>query len=73
MRQGLMEPGTAGFGIKDIVRSLVAVPAYSLAIPIALMLGHHHFMRLSVKLSYHIGKLLAVLGIHPVKVAYVTD
>jgi succinoglycan biosynthesis protein ExoM len=73
MLQGSMEPGTADFGIRDILRSLVAVPAYALALPVALIFGHHHFMRLLVKLSYHLGKLLAVVGIHPVKVAYVTE
>jgi succinoglycan biosynthesis protein ExoM len=71
--QGSMEPGTPGFGFRDIAKSIVAVPVYAAAMPFALVLGHHWFMILLIKQFYHIGKLLALVGIHPVKAAYVTE
>jgi len=60
------------FGALDIAKSVIAVPAYTALLPFALVLGHHRFMTLSVKLFDHLGKLLALLGIKPIK-AYVTD
>lgn len=61
------------FGPRDILKSVIAVPAYSLALPFALVLGHHRFMRVMISLCDHVGKLLACLGIRPIKVAYVTE
>jgi succinoglycan biosynthesis protein ExoM len=71
--RGAMEPKTPGFGAWDIVKSLLAVPAYCVALPFAMLLGHHRFMTLLVRLFDHLGKLLAVVGIQPVKGQYVTD
>jgi hypothetical protein len=61
------------FGALEIVKSLVAVPAYSLALPVALLLGHYRFMTLLVSLFDHLGKVLALVGINPVRVQYVTE
>lgn len=61
------------FGTREIAKSAVAVPAYALALPFALMLGQHRFMSLMIKLCDHLGKLFACVGIKPVKVAYVTE
>jgi glycosyltransferase involved in cell wall biosynthesis len=52
------------FGL--LVRSAVAVPIYSLALPAFLLLGQHWFMRYCVKLCDHLGRLLAILGVNPV-------
>ncbi len=60
------------FGALAIAKSVIAVPAYTAALPFALVLGHHRFMILSVKLFDHLGKLLAMMGIKPIR-AYVTD
>ena len=43
------------------------------ALPFALVLGHHRFMTLLVKLCDHLGRLLALLRINPVKEPYVTE
>ncbi len=51
------------FGALAIAKSVIAVPAYTAALPFALVLGHHRFMILSVKLFEHLGKLLALMGI----------
>lgn len=57
----------------DICKSLIAVPLYLVALPFLLILGQHRFMRCLVKLCDHLGKLLAVFGINPIKDPYVTE
>jgi succinoglycan biosynthesis protein ExoM len=61
------------FGISEVAKSLLAVPAYTLMLPFALLLGQHRFVPLTVKLFDHLGRLLALVGIRPVKQAYVTE
>src|SRR2546422_1199652 len=61
------------FGALDIAKSVIAVPAYTGALPFALVFGHHRFMIVLVKLFHHIAKLLALLGINPIREPYVTD
>jgi glycosyltransferase involved in cell wall biosynthesis len=56
-----------------IAKSLVAVPLYVVALPFAQLAGHHRFMTLLVSMFDHLGKLLALVGINPVKEQYVTD
>jgi succinoglycan biosynthesis protein ExoM len=55
-----------------ITKSLIAVPLYMIALPFALIAGQHHFMSLLVSMFDHLGKLLALVGINPVKEQYVT-
>jgi succinoglycan biosynthesis protein ExoM len=55
-----------------ITKSLIAVPLYTVALPFALLAGQHHFMSLLVSMFDHLGKLLALVGINPVKEQYVT-
>ena len=50
-----------------IGRSVLAVPAYSLMLPFTLAFGQHVFMKYCIKLCDHAGRLLAVLGINPVR------
>jgi predicted glycoside hydrolase/deacetylase ChbG (UPF0249 family) len=57
----------------DIWRSIIAVPVYALALPFALLLGQHRFMALAVKLCDHLGKLLTLAGINPIREQYVTE
>jgi glycosyltransferase involved in cell wall biosynthesis len=71
--RGAMEPKTATFGFRDVLKSAIAVPVYTVALPFALIAGHHRFMRLLVSLCGHLGKLLAFVGINPVKESYVTQ
>lgn len=70
--RGAMEPKTPNFGIRDVVRSLVAVCVYLAALPFAFVLGQHRFMTVLVSTCDHLGKLLAVIGINPIKEQYVT-
>jgi hypothetical protein len=55
----------------SIVKSLIAVPLYTVALPFAQLAGHHRFMTLLVSMFDHLGKLLAVVGINPVTEQYV--
>jgi hypothetical protein len=77
LRRALLRGATAvvhpTFKGSDIVKSFVAVPAYTVALPFAFLLGHHRFMSLLIKLFDHLGKLLALVGINPVKAQYVTE
>jgi glycosyltransferase involved in cell wall biosynthesis len=56
-----------------ILKSLAAVPVYAISLPFALALGQTTFMRCVVRLSDHIGRLLAAVGIRLVRVPYVTE
>jgi hypothetical protein len=60
------------FGLGDVAKSVIAVPVYLVALPVALVLGQDKFMVLLVKLFDHLGKCLAVLGINPIRDPYVT-
>ena len=61
------------FGLASITKSIVAVGAYTTALPFTLLLGHHRFMDILVRLFDHLGKLMAIAGINPIKSPYVTD
>jgi glycosyltransferase involved in cell wall biosynthesis len=76
-RRALLRGGSSllhpSFGVQDVVKSLIAVPAYTALLPLSLLSGQGTFMTCSVKLLDHLGKLLALLGIHPLKDAYITN
>ena len=61
------------FGPRDVVKSLVAVPAYAALLPLALLFGQAPFMTYVVKLCDHVGRLLALVRIKPIKEAYVSE
>jgi succinoglycan biosynthesis protein ExoM len=58
---------------RAVAKSMVAVPIYAAALPFTLLLGHHRFMTLLVKLFDHLGRLLAFVGLNPVRKQYATD
>jgi succinoglycan biosynthesis protein ExoM len=60
-------------GFKSIVKSIIAVPLYTLGLPLALATGQHRFMTLLVKVCDHAGKLLSVVHIRPIHDEYVSD
>jgi succinoglycan biosynthesis protein ExoM len=63
----------ANFGLGEVAKSLIAVPLYAVALPFAFIRGQHLFMDLLVRLCDHLGKLLAVVGINPIKEYYVLE
>lgn len=66
----LRHPSTTS---KDVLKSAIAIPLYLLALPFLLLLGQHRFMDCLVRLFDHLGRLLAFLGLDPVREKYVTE
>lgn len=62
-----------GFRVSSVGKSLVATACYTVALPFAFLLGQHRFMDLLVRLCDHLGKILAFVGINPVRSPFVTD
>lgn len=50
---------------KLLVKSLVAAPLYTLALPFTFLIGQHCFMKLCIKLCDHVGRLMALIGLKP--------
>jgi succinoglycan biosynthesis protein ExoM len=50
-----------------LLKSAIAVPVYSLVLPATLFLGQHVFMKYGIKFCDHLGRVLAWLGMHPLK------
>jgi len=63
----------SSFTRADIMRSLIAITAYSAILPLLLLGGQHLFMKYLVKLFDHAGKVLAVGGLTFLDERYVTD
>jgi len=59
--------------LRRIAKAVLAVPAYAVALPFALVLGHDKFMNVLVRLFDHLGSLLTFVGIKPVRSQLVTD
>lgn len=55
------------FGATQVMKALVAVPVYLIALPFSVLLGHHRTMDLLVRGTEHLGLLLGVAGIDPVR------
>ena len=77
LKRALLRGATAvlhpTFGAMGIAKSIIAIPLYTAALPFALILGQHKFMTLLISLFDHLGKMLAILGINPIKEQYVTE
>lgn len=71
--RGALVPLHPDFGWRQVTKSMTAVCAYILALPVALLLGQHRFMAIMVKLCDHLGLLLALVGIRPFHQAYITE
>ncbi len=53
--------------VRNIAKSLVAVPCYTLALPVLSLFGPHVFITYLTKLLEHVSRLLAFLGLPLVK------
>ena len=60
-------------GMQDFVKSLIAVIGYTLSLPIMLVLGHHCLMKCIIRICDHAGKLLAFIGLNPIREKYVLE
>ena len=61
------------FGLRDVVKSIIAVFLYTAALPFAAVLGQHRLMSLAEKLFHHLGAIVAFLGGNLIKDPYVTE
>jgi len=57
---------------RSIVKSLVAVPFYTVLLLIVWVFGDHVFMKYLIRLLDHMGKLLVAVGISPIRGKYLT-
>jgi hypothetical protein len=60
-------------GSLEVLKSAIAIPAYLITLPFLLLLGQHIFMKYLVKTFDHAGRLLAFVGVDPIKDKYVTQ
>jgi succinoglycan biosynthesis protein ExoM len=49
------------------LKAVVALPAYLVMLPFVQLAGHHHFMKYLISWCDHVGRVLGLLGIHPIK------
>ena len=49
--------------VKNALKSLIAVPAYTLILPAMALLGQHLFVRYLIKLLDHASRLLSFIGL----------
>lgn len=75
LRKALLRGATAGLhtNAKGVLKSIVAVVLYLPALPFAFLAGQHRGIPLLVSLCDHLGKLLILVGINPVREEYVLD
>lgn len=55
-----------------ILKSLAAIPIYTILLPVLYIIGFHWFMRYMIKLCDHSGRILAILGMNPVHTRKIT-
>ena len=58
---------------QQLMTSSIAIPTYAMALPFLCLAGHHVFMRYLIRLCDHAGRVLAALGIKPVREIYITE
>ncbi len=67
LKRALLRGGTSAkhpaHRIRNAAKSLIAVPCYTIALPLLAVLGQHLFVRYLVKLCDHIGRLSAFVGL----------
>lgn len=77
LRRALLQGSTSTaqptFGFREVIKAVLAVPAYTAVLPFALIFGQHRFMDFSIKLFHHLGTLLSCLGINIIREPYVTE
>ena len=71
--RGKMSLNHSTIGLKGVLVSLTAVIGYSVALPFLFLSGQHNFMNYLIKVFDHAGRLMAFIGINPIKESYVTE
>jgi succinoglycan biosynthesis protein ExoM len=60
-------------GLRDSIKSVLALSLYSVSLPVLFLLGHHLFMTYLVKCCDHLGKLITMCRLRLIKERYVTN
>lgn len=60
--RGSSFPKQSGPRLRPLLNSLIAVPAYAVALPVLALFGEHQFLKYFVKMSEHLSRLLATAG-----------
>jgi glycosyltransferase involved in cell wall biosynthesis len=71
--RGVFAQRNHGFQPIRVLQAIVSAPAYALALPVAFVLGQGKFMVCIFKMSYHAGRLFALVGFNPIRQPYVTE
>lgn len=72
LRRALLRGKTPyNHNLESYLRSLAAIPVYTLSLPVLFFVRHHLFMKYLVKYADHVGRLLALLGINVIKEKYI--
>ena len=71
--RGAHVPLRQGFSWRLVIKSMIALPAYLLMLPVAVLIGQHRVMTIMMKLCDHLGLLLAIVGIRPSRQTYITE
>ena len=65
--RGLVASRRERFSIFHTLQSIAAFLIYTSLLPVLILMGHHWFMKFLIKDCDHIGKILGMLGINPVR------
>jgi glycosyltransferase involved in cell wall biosynthesis len=71
--QGSCSPRHQTFSKSELAKSVVAVPVFTAMLPFVAIWGHHIFMAVLIKLTYHSARILAFLGVHVGEDRYTSD
>lgn len=72
LKRALLRGKAPIFTHVDILKSVIAIPLYTLALPGLFLIGQHLFMKYLIKNCDHIGRVLAFLGMDIVREKYVS-
>jgi len=56
-------PKQSGPRVRNVFKSLIAVPCYTVALPVLALVGHHMFIAYAMKLLEHSSRLLSMAGV----------
>jgi succinoglycan biosynthesis protein ExoM len=73
LRRALLRGTIPQFSFVDALKSLIAVPLYSVVLPLLFFCGHHRFMKCLIADFDHIGRVLWFCGISVIKQKYVLE
>jgi glycosyltransferase involved in cell wall biosynthesis len=71
--RGKVSLNNSSFGYSDILKSVVAISIYAVALPFFFLIGQHIFMKYLIKTFDHLGRLLSFFGIDAIKDKYVSN